>query len=142
MCRHRQISALSARKAAKWLLPFLFVLRLKAKKKDLHNEIIELAALCGGSTSSYGKYPAWEYRHNSKLQSLCKEIYKKQYNADAKISAIHAGLECGIFCSKIKDLDCISFGPNILDIHTVNEKLEIASVQRVYGFLTELLSKL
>lgn len=115
---------------------------LESEKKDLHNEIIELAALCGGSTSSYGKYPAWEYRHNSKLQSLCKEIYKKQYNADAKISAIHAGLECGIFCSKIKDLDCISFGPNILDIHTVNEKLEIASVQRVYGFLTELLSKL
>ena len=115
---------------------------VETEKDNLHNEIKELAQFYGAKTYSFGKYPAWEFRNNSELQRLCKQIYKKQYNSEAKISAIHAGLECGIFSSKIKNLDCISFGPDILNIHTSDEKLDISSVQRVYAFLIELLSQI
>lgn len=115
---------------------------VEKEKKELHNEIKSLAESYGAKVSSFGEYPAWEYKQNSRLQQLCKDIYKKQYKKDAKTVAIHAGLECGIFCGKIPNLDCISFGPNILNIHTSKERLDIASVQRVYIFLLELLSQL
>lgn len=113
-----------------------------SEKEKLHIEIEKLAKSLEAEVTSFGEYPAWEYKKNSKLQNLCKEIYKEQYGENPKIVAIHAGLECGIFTSRIKDLDCISFGPNILDIHTSNERLEIKSVERVYKFLQELLLKL
>lgn len=115
---------------------------VEKEKSALHNEIEALAKMYNAKVGSFGAYPAWEYKKNSKLQELCREIYREQYGAEPKIVAIHAGLECGIFCSKIKDLDCISFGPNLLDIHTTKEKMEIASVVRVYHFLLNLLMQL
>lgn len=121
-----------------------FSLRSSVEKERsaLHNEIEALAKQYNAKVTSFGAYPAWEYKKNSKLQELCREIYREQYVAEPEIVAIHAGLECGIFCSKIKDLDCISFGPNLLDIHTAKEKMEIASVMRVYHFLLTLLERL
>ena len=64
------------------------------------------------------------------------------YNKKPVIDVIHAGLECGIFSDKIKNLDCISYGPDLLDIHTVNERMSISSVMRVYDFTVELLKNL
>ena len=55
---------------------------------------------------------------------------------------MHAGLECGLFLGKRPDLDCVSFGPNILDIHSFNEKLDIASTERTWEFLKEILKEL
>lgn len=113
-----------------------------AEKVALHNEIEELAKKHHATVRAFGEYPAWEYKKDSRLQALCKRVYDEQYGTQPKIVAIHAGLECGIFCSKLKGLDCISFGPNLLDIHTAKERMEIASVQRVYDFLLHLLQKL
>ena len=93
----------------------------------------------GGSFSVSGEYPAWEFKKDSKLRELASAAYVKQYGAEPEVSAIHAGLECGIFCGKLPGLDCISFGPNIYDIHTPAERLDIGSTARVYSFLTELL---
>lgn len=112
------------------------------EKKALHTEIEDLAGQCGAAISSFGAYPAWEYKKDSKLQQLCKKVYAEQYGKKAKIVAIHAGLECGIFTSRIPNLDCISFGPNLLDIHTSKERMEIKSVERVYNFVLTLLEKL
>lgn len=112
------------------------------QKLALHNEIEDLAKSYNVKVSSFGDYPAWEYKKNSRLQELCKSVYRKQYGTEPEIVAIHAGLECGIFCSKLKDLDCISFGPNLLDIHTSKERMEIASVGRVYHFLLNLLMQI
>lgn len=112
------------------------------EKKALHTEIETLALKCGASVSSFGDYPAWEYKKDSKLQVLCQKVYKEQYYEDAKIVAIHAGLECGIFTSRMPNLDCISFGPNLIDIHTSNERIEIHSVERTYKFLLTLISEL
>ena len=70
------------------------------------------------------------------------EVYKKQYQKDAKVVAIHAGLECGLFSGKMEDLDCISIGPEMHDIHTPQERLGISSAKRTYEFLLEVLKEL
>ena len=67
-------------------------------------------------------------------------IYAKQYQKPMRIEGIHAGLECGIFASR-KDLDIISIGPDILDIHTPKETLKIASTQRTYELLITVLQR-
>ena len=65
-----------------------------------------------------------------------------QYGREAKIEAIHAGVECGYFAKKIDDLDCVSLGPNLSKIHTSEESMEIESVERTYNLVLEVLHKL
>ena len=62
------------------------------------------------------------------------DIYTRMFGKEPVVSAVHAGLECGLFLGKRPDLDCVSFGPNILDIHSFNEKLDIASTERTWEF--------
>ena len=66
-------------------------------------------------------------------------VYNEMYGKELNVTAIHAGLECGIFCGKIKDLDCVSLGPDMYDIHTPEERLCISSCQRVWNFLLRVL---
>ena len=86
-------------------------------------------------------YPAWEYRQDSSLRDLMTEVFQEQYGRKPKIEAIHAGVECGILSGKLPGLDCVSIGPNLLDIHTPRERMEIASVQRVWRFVLEVLKR-
>ncbi len=89
----------------------------------------------------YGSYPAWSYKADSPLRDIYCECYKKQYSRYPKIEAIHAGLECGVFSSKIEDLDCISIGPDMMDVHTFNEKLSIKSTENIFKVLVSVLEK-
>lgn len=91
---------------------------------------------------TYGHYPAWEYNSNSRLQDLYTETYKEVFEKEPKVAAIHAGLECGVFAGAIKDFDCIAIGPNLFDVHTVNERLDIKSTENVYKLLIEMLRKM
>ena len=68
-----------------------------------------------------------------KLGLLPEEIIP--YGKTPKIEAIHAGLECGLFAGQLPGLDCVSFGPDLADIHTTREKMSISSVQRTWRFL-------
>lgn len=86
------------------------------------------------------RYPGWQYRKNSKLRRLVCQVYEEQYHKPMKVEAIHAGLECGIFASRM-DVDIVSIGPDILDIHTPQETLKIASVRRTYELLLEVLKR-
>ena len=70
------------------------------------------------------------------------KAYEKIYNSRPDILAIHAGLECGILSSKIEDVDCISIGPDIYDMHTVNERLSISSMKQFFDLLVDMLSKI
>ena len=88
---------------------------------------------------TYGHYPPWEYNPNSQLRSRYLLAYEKIFGSKPKIEAIHAGLECGLFCTAIEGLDCIAIGPQLFDVHTVNERLDIVSTQRIYSVLIELL---
>ena len=106
------------------------------------DKLASLITYLGGSYETSGAYPAWEYRRNSALRELMVDTYRDLYGSDPEIQAIHAGLECGLFGQKIPDLDMVSFGPNIVDIHTPKEHLSISSVQRVWEYLTEVLRRM
>lgn len=90
---------------------------------------------------TFGHYPPWEYKSDSKLQELYKTCFAEQFGFDAKVEAIHAGLECGIFSSRICDIDCIAIGPALFDVHTVNERLSISSTEKIYKLLINILEK-
>ena len=88
-----------------------------------------------------GDYSSWEYRSDSPLRERMVEIFREQYGRAPQVEAIHAGVECGIFAGKIPGLDCVSMGPDLLEIHTPRERMSISSVQRVWKFLLEVLKR-
>lgn len=112
------------------------------EKEKLNDIIIAIANEFDGTYQIRGDYPGWEFKKNSKLQEIICEEYEKQYNEPMIINAIHAGLECGLFVNKIKDLDAVSIGPNLFDVHSYNEKMSISSVFRTYKLLITILEKL
>ena len=112
-----------------------------SEKEMINRRLFSMMEQLGGTCHITGDYPAWEYRKDSKLRELMIEIFKEQYQREPKVEAIHAGVECGMFAGKIKDLDCVSFGPDLKQIHTVRESMSISSVQRVYAFVLEILKR-
>ncbi len=104
--------------------------------------MVSLAHRVDGVCNVNKPYPGWEYKAESKLREVFVETYKEQTGKDAVIEAIHAGLECGIFASKIENLDIIAVGPSIFDPHTPKEKVDYKSMARTYDLLKEVLSKL
>lgn len=112
---------------------------VKTKKEYIASKVEALIVGFGGSVKRTGDYPAWEYKKDSVVRERVIEIYQKMYGKVPIVEGIHAGLECGILASKIEQLDCVALGPDIFDIHTVNERLDIASTQRVYEFLIQYL---
>ena len=84
-------------------------------------------------------YPAWEYAKDSKLEHICIDVYEKLTGKKPIITAIHAGVECGLLLDKMKGAQAISMGPNMFEVHTPNEHLSISSVQNVYDYLLAVL---
>ncbi len=106
----------------------------------LEKRLFALAKVFGCKTKTDGHYPPWEYKPASTLQQLYKNAYKELCGGEAKVEAIHAGLECGVFASKIQDLDCIAIGPALLDVHTVNERLDVASTAETFALVKHILA--
>lgn len=109
------------------------------EKEALIKQMVSIGNKHHGSSELAGDYPAWEFKKDSLLREHLLSVYKKQYGKEGKVVALHAGLECGILYSKKPGLDCVSFGPDILDIHTTRERLSISSTKRVWDFLLEVL---
>lgn len=112
------------------------------EKEELLQKLRDLCAFYEGSYSQMGEYPAWEYRKDSPLRDTMVKVYQDLYGKEPQVVAIHAGLECGLLGDKLPGLDCVSVGPQMHDIHTSREKLEIASTQRVWNFLLAVLKEL
>lgn len=116
---------------------------LRSNKESALNALISkmecFAKSIGAFYETSGFYPPWEYRSASHLRELYTDVYKKVFGIDSKSEAIHAGLECAMFASRIKDIDCIAIGPTLLDVHTVNERANIYSIDRTYTLLLEIL---
>ena len=94
----------------------------------------------GGEVAHYERYPGWEYKPNSPLRDEYIAAYEKLFGSSPKVSVIHAGLECGIISDKLcGDIDIISVGPNLSDIHSPSERADIASCERIYDILLYLL---
>lgn len=111
-------------------------------RKEIEERIKCISEITGAKYSSNASYPAWPYKEDSKIREICREVYKKMYNKEPHIAAIHAGVECGLFKEKMGDLDMISFGPDIIDIHTPDEHLSISSSRRCYEYLLEVLKEI
>ena len=102
----------------------------------------EFAGVFNSQCSISGRYEPWEYRENSVLRELYANCYEKKFNDKPVVEAIHAGLECAVFSGKIDGIDCISIGPDMFDVHTVKEKLDIKSVKNIFGVLCDVLASL
>jgi dipeptidase D len=113
-----------------------------AARDALADRLEYLTEFLGGDFEIQGAYPAWEYRKDSPLRDRMVEVYEEMYGEKPQVVAIHAGLECGLFYEKMEGLDCVSVGPNMKDIHTSEELLEIESTRRVWEYLTRVLASL
>ena len=114
---------------------------VESSKKALIEKLMSVVVLAGGEAEVEGDYPGWSYRVNSPLRDKMIALYQEMYGQEPKVEAIHAGLECGLLASKINDLDCVSFGPNMYNIRTTEEKLSISSTKRVWEYLLALLER-
>lgn len=112
------------------------------EKTALLAKLERLITSMGGSFASHGHYPAWEYRKESRLRDVMCAVWEQKYGENPTVAAIHAGLECGLFCEKISGLDAVSIGPNMWDVHTCRERLSVASTARVYAYLCDVLKEL
>ena len=112
---------------------------------DSERELAALAMICTGNSQNAthrARYPGWDYAPASPLRDLWTAVSERLYGVTPRVEVIHAGLECGILCDKLGDMDIISVGPDMKDIHTPREMLSIPSVERTYRLVCETLSAL
>lgn len=124
-------------------LHFSFSIRssVASQKAMMLQKLRAILGLAGGSVTEHSAYPGWQYRRESSFRDLVMQTWKDQTGTDGRIVAIHGGLECGLFIEKMPGLDVVALGPNQTGIHSVNEKLNVASVGRVYPVLCEILRR-
>ena len=115
---------------------------VETQKQMLVDRLRCLTEMLGGELTVSGDYPGWEYLQESPLRDLMTAVYTEQYGSAPKIEAIHAGVECGMFAGKLPGLDCVSFGPDLFDIHTFRERMPVSSVQRTWKLVIEVLKRM
>ena len=115
----------------------------ETEKQYLIDKLTSLTETLGGDVEVIGAYPGWEYKEDSRLRQVMVNVYKDLYNGEEPVvEGIHAGLECGIFASKLPGLDAVSFGPQMEHIHTTNEVLSISSTERTWELVVKTLAAL
>jgi len=123
------------------VLKFSIRSSLSAEKAQTLQVLVDIMERQGGRVETSGDYPAWEYREDSPLRELMVQTYVDMYGKQPVVDAIHAGLECGLLSGKRPELDCVSIGPDLKAVHSVDEKLSISSTQRVWTYLLEVLKR-
>ena len=115
---------------------------VKSKKQELNEVMALICETVNGRNTLVADYPEWPYKVDSKIRDLMKATYSELYQKELHVEAIHAGLECGFLKEKVGDIDMISLGPNMHDVHTPFERLSIGSTARTYQFLLEVLKRI
>lgn len=115
---------------------------IESKKQTLKDQFEYLAEVFGATAATQGDYPGWAYNPDSRIRELFKATYAEMTGKQAETTAIHAGVECGILQDRIGQLDMISLGPNMADVHTPFERFSIESTNRTYELLVTTLKKL
>ena len=121
---------------------FMIRSSVNSQAAETTEKVIALTRALGGAVDIPASYSAWQYRPDSHLRDVMVEAFRAVYNEEPKIAALHAGLECGILSGKMPELDCISFGPDLTNIHTPRERLHIASTERTWRLTLETLKRL
>lgn len=115
---------------------------ITAEKAALMTYLRDTAAAMGAAYTESGHYPAWEHVADSALQKTMVAVYEQQYGCPPQVTVIHAGLECGVLSEKLPGLEAVSFGPDMQDVHTTEERLSLSSTARTYAYLTAVLAAL
>ncbi|MBS1741647.1 MAG: aminoacyl-histidine dipeptidase [Bacteroidetes bacterium] len=113
-----------------------------SEKNDLALSISSAFELSGAEIGFGGSYPGWEPRPDAPVVKLMSDLYKEMFGESANVDAVHAGLECGILGTNYPGMQMISFGPNITGAHSPDEKVQVSSVQKFWGFLLETLKRI
>lgn len=108
----------------------------------LAQRIAAVFSMAGATSKMSDGYPGWKPNMNSKVKDVCVAAYRKLFKKDPVVRAIHAGLECGLFTEKFPDIDMIAFGPTLRGVHAPGEKMDLASLERFYNVLLEVLGTL
>lgn len=115
---------------------------LEESRLAVLSEVEAIGAVFNATVTSDGDYPGWAYRKVSHLRDTCCESHKELFGSSPTVVTIHAGLECGLFSSKLEGLDCISMGPDTYEVHTVNEWFSLRSAERFWKLLIKVLEKI
>lgn len=115
---------------------------IESAKNAVADQVAAVFLLAGADVQHGEGYPGWAPNPNSEILKTARETYRKLFGKEAQIMAIHAGLECGLFLEKYPYLDMISFGPTMRDVHSPNERLEIATVDLWWKHLLEILKNI
>jgi len=111
-------------------------------RKSAAEQVEAVFALAGATVTHEGEYPGWQPNLDSQILKITKDAYKRLFNTEPIVRAIHAGLECGLFLKKFPELDMISFGPTLRGVHAPGEKLELASVDKFRRLLVEVIENI
>ncbi|ROL55744.1 aminoacyl-histidine dipeptidase [Bacteroidetes/Chlorobi group bacterium Naka2016] len=115
---------------------------VETEKFDISNQVKIGFELAGALPKQGEGYPSWQPNINSPILEVAKETYTKMFGVAPKIEVIHAGLECGLIGEKYPGMDMISFGPNLKDVHSPAERVQISSVKNIWNFLLEVLKNI
>ncbi|MEY8387698.1 aminoacyl-histidine dipeptidase [Oscillospiraceae bacterium 38-13] len=114
---------------------------MTTQKEWILERVAAIVTLAGGTTEFSGSYPGWSYNPSSVVKDTILQVYQDLFGKEATVEAVHAGIECGLFADSIPDLDCVSIGPEMADVHTPREHLSISSSARTYQLLCEVLKR-
>lgn len=128
--------------ADKLVYKYLIRSNTAAGKKLLLERVTTFVKHLSGKVVTMSDYPAWEYKSDSQLRKICVESFTNVYGHEPEVTSIHAGLECGILAGKMPGVDMISFGPTLESVHTPDECMNVASVERTWEYLLEILKSL
>lgn len=110
-----------------------------SSKRDMNTMVRTVFEMAGAEVSSGEGYPGWKPNPHSEILEIATASYKRLFGVDAKVKAIHAGLECGLFLDKYPTLDMISFGPTLQGVHSPDERMLIPTVQKFWNHLLDIL---
>lgn len=113
-----------------------------SEKDDIAQSIQSVFENIGATVTFSGSYPGWTPKPGSDIVKVMSSLYREMFDGEPHVMACHAGLECGILGTNYPGMDMISFGPNIRGAHSPDEKVQISSVQKFWGYLLETLQRI
>ncbi len=124
------------------LLMYTIRSSVKSRKEAIYQKILLLQSHIGATGEITSDYPAWEFQAQSELRNIFHRTYVEQEGKEPLVTAVHCGLECGIFSDAIEGLDVLSFGPELQDVHSPSERVSISSTERTWQLFKAALAKL
>ena len=115
---------------------------VESTKFAVAEQLKAVCELAGMNVEFSGSYPGWKPKPGSEIVKLMEKIYEKDFGSKPHVVACHAGLECGIIGANYPEMEMVSFGPTIRGAHSPDEKANIPSVQKFWGFLKEILGEI